>query len=334
MDWEKQIENMAFEELKLWLWTLLDGGNPSPIPSVSNVLTVPYEYAEIAYKTISSPTFRSKMDRAIVDLFTKFSLEICNSKSELCYFSNLSYLIARLRVVEARDELIRKINTGHFVDQPRHQSLPFIASDLQFILLKTLLEFRHSDNIETFIRYFNTLEGRYSHICYRGLWEYNKKLGLEFLHQLAQVHLVQCKKYFNFSLEFGFYLEKHLFTFLTEYDFHARPLPDINLEKEISHLLVRIIMKYMHQSKLDIVFDNDSETRVSIQRIDLDGIKPPVPIFQIDETPLVRKILLSKYTSKYTIELIPTKSVGAESHKQKCNPDTTACYKLERSIEA
>ncbi len=321
MAWEKQIEEMDFEGLKLWLLKVLNDGNPFPMPTIDQ--TVPYEYAERAYKNISRPDFRVRMDRAIGDLFTKFSLEISNSMPELLYFANLSYLIARLKVVEAKKELLVKINTGHFINQPPNKfSLPFVAPDLQFLLLKVLIEFRDFDTVETFFRFFSNEEGLYSHICYRGLWECDRQYGIRYLPELVRIYNRQQEKPFNFVLEFGFFLEKHFLFFLEEYDKVFPNLPVNKLDREVKDLVIRGAEEFMRQSELDIMPDDLNQELVSIVHEVPGNNTPPKTVFKVSYTSPTRALVMSKYLSPN--QIIPHSAFP----EQVCDPNKMPCYKI------
>jgi len=324
MAWENQLEEKDFEELKLWLRKVLYGENPDPMPIMDDIVS--YEYAEMAYINISRPAFQDRMERAVVDLFTKFNIEINNSITGLRYFANLIYIIARFKVVEAKKQLLATINTGDFINQPSQKSvLPFLAPDLQFLLLKVLLEFRNHENIEIFKRFFNEEKGIYAHICYRGLWECDRREGIEYLLDLARIYYKQKEKSFNFVLEFGFFLKEHFLFFLEEYDKVFPDRPATKLERGVQDLLKRAIDEFMRQSNLDIdiEFAFPPENKVCIVRIDPSNTNVYETVFTVSSLMSTVKLLVKSIFSQPT-QIIPQSPYAY----QPCDPNNMPCYKI------
>jgi hypothetical protein len=292
---------------------------------------IPYEYPELAYAEISSPPFRATMDKAIVELFTKFNIEIDNHNEDLWYLANVIYLIARLRIIEAWGELLKKLNSGYFVGQPsRRFFLPFPAPDLHFLLLKALLEFNpKSENMDVFWRFLYSQNGLYAHLCYRGLWVCDRALGVKHLPDLARIYNKQDDKSFDFYLEFGFYLREHFLYFIENYDY-VFGIPISQLESPTTDLIISGVEHFMDGSHLVIMYDAFSEDLFPIFSIPpntqvLDY--PTSPIARVKCSSLIRSLLLSKYTQQNRfVPLIESLGKGDE---QECDPENMVCFKLE-----
>jgi hypothetical protein len=332
MTWETDIERMDFEDLKTWVWSVLSEESPSPVPHIYQDAILPYEYPEMAYKNIHSPVFRSRMDKAIVDLFVKFNLEISESLPELRYFANLSYLIARLRIIEAAHELFRKINSGYFIGQPTQPScLPFSVPDLQFLLLKVLLEFSSiRDSSDIFKRFLHAENGLYAHICYRGLWECDRTFGIVHLPDLIGTYLHHTEKHFDFVTEFGFYLKVHFLFFLQAYD---KIELTRSLDEEETGLMFQAIEEFTSFSNYEIVWDTDSQERYQVMWMDPKDATSIKCIDGAGVSSLTTRLLMARYSRPNHIVQLPMRPlVGAGSNGASgpyCDPNEMRCFQIK-----
>ncbi|MDD5587167.1 MAG: hypothetical protein PHY92_09500 [Alphaproteobacteria bacterium] len=180
-----------------------------------HVSTSPMDGAGIIFDSSDDPEFRNRFNTALLEMLASIDLtEKGAAKEDVFYTAELITAVAWFLVPDAGDKIKDKILSRKYMNIPEiPYALPAIAPDLHYILLHALLDYPDIRNIPVYETFFSERNGRYANMCYRGLWESDYEYGIQYLPRLAAFYLENTEMPGKFSVEFGFFLDKHFSAF-------------------------------------------------------------------------------------------------------------------------